>query len=194
MSDATAAEASTSSTALLVMDLQHAMVGHLPDPDAYLARVAEAVAAARTAGVPVIYIVLGFRPGHPEVHPRNKLFSALPQDALVPGDPNGEIHPAVAPRPDELVVTKNRVGAFTGNNLDQLLAAAGIEHLVLTGIATGGVVLATAVQAFDRDYRLTVLADACADAKPALHDALVTEVFAKRGDVATVKEWAAALS
>ncbi|WP_051939813.1 cysteine hydrolase family protein [Phaeacidiphilus oryzae] len=189
-----AAPGAAGATALLVMDVQHATVGRLPDADAYLARLGEAVGAARTAGVPVIHIVLGFRPGHPEVHPRNVVFSALPADALVPGDPNGEIHPAVAPLPGELVVTKNRVGAFTGNNLDQLLAAAGIEHLVLTGIATGGVVLATAVQAFDRDYRLTVLSDGCADLKPEFHEALLAGFFAKRGTVSTVRDWADSLS
>jgi len=180
-------------TALLLMDLQVTNVARVTDPD-YLPRAARALAAARGAGVPVLHVAVGFRPGHPEVHPRNRVFGRLPGDALIPGDPNGAIHPDVAPREGEPVVIKNRVSAFAGNDLHQLLAAGGIEHLVLAGIATGGVVLATAAQAFDLDYRLTVLGDACFDRDPAFHDALVEKYFAKRGDVLTVSEWEKALS
>jgi nicotinamidase-related amidase len=40
------------------------------------------------------------------------------------------------------------------------------------------------------DYQVTVLSDACADRNPALHDTLIAEVLARRGEVATVEEWA----
>ena len=85
---------------------------------------------------------------------------------------------------------KNRVSAFAGNNLRQILDAQDIDHLVLAGIATSGIVLSTALQAADLDYRVTVLSDACADRDPDLHDALVTKVFNRRGDVLTTREWA----
>jgi len=61
---------------------------------------------------------------------------------------------------------------------------------VLAGIATSGIVLSTALQAADLDYRVTILSDACAGRDPDLHDTLVTKVFARRGDVLTTSEWA----
>jgi nicotinamidase-related amidase len=86
-------------------------------------------------------------------------------------------------------VHKNRVSAFAGNNLQQILAVQDVDHLVLAGIATGGIVLSTTLQAADLDYRVTVLSDACADHDPGLHDTLVTKVFNRRGDVLTTSEW-----
>lgn len=88
---------------------------------------------------------------------------------------------------------KNRVSAFAGNNLHQILAAMDVGHLVLAGVATGGIVLSTALQAADLDYRVTVLSDACADPDPELHAALVGKVLSRRGEVLTTDEWARTL-
>jgi len=52
-------------------------------------------------------------------------------------------------------VTKRRVSAFAGSDLHVLLRAGGIEALVLSGIATTGVVLSTLRQAADLDFSLT---------------------------------------
>jgi nicotinamidase-related amidase len=171
------------------MDVQRGTVSRVTDPG-YLPRVARAIGAARTAGIPVVYVTVGFRHGKPEIHPRNKMFGALPSGAFTPDDPAAEIHPDVAPLPGETVVVKNRVSAFAGNDLRQILAAAGIDHLVLTGIATSGVVLATACHAADRDYRLTFLSDACADSDEDVHRILVERIFPRRGEVTTVADWA----
>ena len=73
--------------------------------------------------------------------------------------PATEIHPAVAPAPGDLVVIKRRVSAFTGSDLEVGLRGLGEGTLVLTGIATSGLVLSTLRQAADLDYRLIVLAD-----------------------------------
>jgi len=70
-------------SALLVMDFQTAIVdgpavhGDAADKEALLARTAGLLDAARKAGVRVVYVVVGFRPGYPEVSPRNKSFSAI---------------------------------------------------------------------------------------------------------------------
>ena len=62
-------------TALLVMDVQNAVVAMLGDDGPELvATVARAADAARASGVPVIYVRVGFRPGAPEVSPHNPLF------------------------------------------------------------------------------------------------------------------------
>ena len=72
-------------------------------------------------------------------------------------DPSTEVHAAVAPEPGEVVVTKKRVSAFAGSDLDVVLRGLDVDALVLTGIATSGVVLSTLRMAADLDYELTVL-------------------------------------
>ena len=180
-------------TALLVMDVQEGIVARVPDAD-YVPRLARAVGGARDAGVPVIHVVIGFRPGHPETSDRNKAFAALPPGAFTPDDPGAAVHAGVAPRPGEIVVTKKRVSAFAGSDLELVLRSGEIDHLVLTGIATSGVVLSTLRQAADLDHRLTVLADGCADPDPEVHRVLTEKVFPRQADVVTVDDWAKSLA
>jgi nicotinamidase-related amidase len=173
------------------MDVQRVVVARYPDP-AYLPRLREAIDGARENGVPVIYVVVGFRPGYPEISARNKIFGRLPGTmALAGGDEATQVHPDVAPEPSDVVVTKRRVSAFAGSDLDMVLRAGDIDHLVLTGIATSGVVLSTLRQAADLDFGLTVLADACLDADPEVHRVLTEKVFPHQADVTTVADWAA---
>ncbi|MCX4572208.1 cysteine hydrolase [Streptomyces sp. NBC_01571] len=179
-------------TALLLMDLQLNHVAHTPDD--YLPHAVRALGTARAAGVPVIHVALRLRPGHLDAHPRNKIFGSLPSHLFTADDPGAAIHPDVAPAEGEIVVHKNRVSAFAGNNLQQILAVQEIDHLVLAGIATGGIVLSTALQAADLDYKVTVLSDACADPDTALHHTLVNDVLSRRGEVTTVEEWADSLN
>jgi Isochorismatase family len=92
-------------------------------------------------------------PGYPEVSDRNATFKGLKASgAFAAGAENAKIHPAVAPLSEEIVVTKHRVSAFAGTDLDLMLRANGIETLILTGIATSGVVLSTLRHAADADY------------------------------------------
>jgi nicotinamidase-related amidase len=100
----------------------------------------------------------------------------------------------VAPRDGEVVVTKKRVSAFAGSDLQVVLRAQGIEELILTGIATSGVVLSTLRAAADMDYRLTVIADCCADRDDEVHRVLTTKVFPRQADVVSADEWIAAHS
>ncbi|MFJ9561393.1 cysteine hydrolase family protein [Streptomyces fuscichromogenes] len=180
--------------ALLVMDVQQVVVDRFPDAG-YLPRLSKAIDAARSAGVPVIYVAVGFRSGYPEVSARNKMFRGLVGAAARPaGDDRAtQVHPDVAPAPGEPVVTKRRVSAFAGSDLDILLRAGGIDHLVLTGIATSGVVLSTLRQAADLDFELTVLSDGCLDSDPEVHRVLTEKVFPMQAEVTTVDAWAAAL-
>ncbi|MFC8825678.1 cysteine hydrolase family protein [Streptomyces sp. NPDC057137] len=180
-------------SALLVMDVQKGIVDRVPDLDPdYTSRLARAVTAARTAGVPVVHVVIGFRPGHPETR-SSQVFSALPDGAFTDDDPGAAIHPDVAPRPGESVVTKKRVSAFAGSDLDLVLRGGGIDRLVLTGLATSGVVLSTLRQAADLDFRLTVLSDGCGDADAEVHRVLTEKVFPRQAEVTTVDAWISGL-
>jgi nicotinamidase-related amidase len=183
------------STALLVMDVQQGIVDRFGGDEGYLPRLAAAVQAARGAGIRVIYVVVGFRAGYPEVSERNKSFAAIAGTGrFADGDPGAAIHPAVAPAPGDIIVTKRRVSAFTGSDLEVVLRAAGVDHLVLTGIATSGVVLSTLRQAADLDYRLTVLANGCLDADPEVHRVLTDKVYPRQADVLGITEWTESLA
>jgi nicotinamidase-related amidase len=183
------------STALLVMDVQQGIVDRVADDQSYLPRLAGAIEAARGAGIRVVYVVVGFRAGYPEVSERNKSFGAIAGTGRFgEGDPGSAIHPAVAPASDDVIVTKRRVSAFTGSDLEVVLRAGGIDRLVLSGIATSGVVLSTLRQAADLDYRLTVLADGCLDADPEVHRVLTEKVFPRQADVVSIADWAASLA
>ena len=182
-------------TALLLMDFQSGIVGRfVAEGDGLLERAGMAVEAARRAGLPVIYVVVAFRPGYPEVGARNGTFAAIRGSGrMLQGSPEVEVHPALAPQPGEAVVVKHRVGAFWATDLEVILRAQGIDTLVLAGIATSGVVLSTVRAAADRDYRLVVLGDCCADADPEVHRVLLGKVFPRQAEVVPVVEWVGGL-
>lgn len=169
------------------MDCQRGIVGvYAKPPEEFAERAAAVLRAGRAAGMAVIHIQIGFRPGLPEIGVRNKLFGAIKsspeRQKFFEGD-SGAIHPALGPEPGDIVITKHRVSAFTGSDLEIVLRANEIDTLVLFGIATSGVVLSTALDAFDRDFRIIVVSDCCADLDAAVHDALLQRFFPSRGDV-----------
>jgi nicotinamidase-related amidase len=177
-------------TALLVMDFQTTIVeGFAADKDALLARTAGLLAAARAAGAMVVYVVVGFRAGYPEVSAANASFNAIRGTGrFAAGDPGAAIHPAVAPQDGDVVVTKHRVGAFAGTDLDMILRANGIDTLVLAGIATSGVVLSTLRHAADADYRVRVVRDCCSDRDEEVHRVLMEKVFPRQATVVSAAQ------
>ncbi|CAM5736545.1 Isochorismatase family protein YecD [Streptomyces tendae] len=182
-------------SALLVMDVQRDVVEIADDGSGYLTRLRRAVDGARAAGIPVIYVVMGLRPGDPVVSPRNKVMANVLRAGLfTEGAPGTEIHPEVAPRQGDVVVTKRRGSAFSGSDLDLVLRARGIDDLVLAGIATSAVVLSTLWRAVDLDLGLTVLADGCLDTDPEVHRMLTERLFPQWADVVSVEEWVEAVA
>jgi len=183
-------EQNNQNAALLVMDMQTAIAGRLPAESKTIGNIAKAIAYARANEIPVIYVVVGFRPGMPEVSSNNKAFAAS-RERLGTGNPdeNMKIISTLAPQPNEVIVTKRRYSAFTGSDLEVVLRAKGIQHLVLAGCSTSGVVLSTVREAADKDYRLTVLSDGCEDYDPEVHHVLTTKVFPRQSEVLTIEEW-----
>ncbi len=181
-------------TALLIMDYQNDIVANYAGGDSELTKRASSVLdAARAAGVPVIHVVVRFRPGHVEVADRGVFKAIKAAGAMVEGSEGVEIHPDVAPRPGDIVVNKKRIGAFTGSDLDVVLRSLGSRHLILLGIATSGVVLSTARAAADLDFELTVVADCCADQDEEVHRVLTQKVFARAATITTAAELVAEL-
>ncbi|HEX7084097.1 MAG TPA: isochorismatase family cysteine hydrolase, partial [Gaiellaceae bacterium] len=162
---------------------------------ALLQPLSDAIATAREAGALVVYVRVAFRAGAPESSVRNRSFAALAgRDDLQDGDEGTQVHPAVAPGAADPVVVKKRVSAFTGSDLEVLLRSREIDTLILTGIATSGVVLSTLREAADRDYRLAVLSDCCLDADAEVHRVLTEKVFPRQADVLTAAELRGRLS
>jgi nicotinamidase-related amidase len=175
-------------TAVLSMDLQVGIVSIYTGDDQadFVGRVARVLDWARSCKFQVIHVRVGFRPGLPEVSSRNLLFAAIKQSVqhqkLFDG-PTGEIHPALSPQPGDLVVVKHRVSAFCGTDLGLILRANDIDTLILLGIATSGVVLSTALEASDDDYRLLVVGDCCADLDRELHSCVIEKLLPTRATV-----------
>jgi len=174
-------------TAFLSMDLQAAIVSmYAKDQAAFLERTASVLRQARSAGACVIHVKVGFRLGLPEINPRNALFQSMKTSERyrqIFEGPQGEIHPAVAPAGDDILVVKHRVSAFCGTDLEMILQAKEIESLALFGIATSGVVLSTLIDAFDRDYNIAVIKDCCEDTDAEIHACLVDKFFPLRAAV-----------
>jgi nicotinamidase-related amidase len=152
--------------------MQLGILNNYPAVEELVALVAQAVRTARAKGMLVIYSVLGFRYGAPEMSPFNKLFNNKERFAAINMDEFMEVHPQLGIVGDDLKIVKRRVSAFSGSDLEIILRASGINHIVITGITTSGVVLSTVRQAADKDYRITVLADACADVGTKVHRVL----------------------
>lgn len=184
-------------TALVLMDYQHFVLENfLPTgvPHAALAAAGSLIAATRRAASLAIHVTLGFRPGYPEVDPRNGIFTWLKDSGLVAPDKKGvAIWPTLTPAADEPVVTKHRIGAFHGTDLDLVLRAKGIDTLILAGVTTSGVVMSTLRQAFDLDYRLIIARDACVDGDESVHHVLMEKVIPSHAEVRSVAEIVAVL-
>ena len=186
-----------SRTALLIMDYQNDIVNLLPEKERepLLDKAGTLLKEARRAGIQVIYVVVRFRDGYPEISPKNAMFSGLKKLGwLREGTPGAEIHAKVAPQPGDIVVTKRRVGAFSTTDLETVLRAKDIDTLAVFGIATSGVVLSTVRWAADMDYKLVVIGDACADRDQEVQRVLTEKIFPGQAAVVSARDFLKAVT
>lgn len=178
-------------SAFLVMDMQVAVLNNLSSGDLLINNVTKAIAGARSNNIPVIYVVVNFRPGMPEVSSNNKVFggSKVRSGGVVSTSGAMDVIHAIAPAEGDIIVAKRRISAFSGSDLDMLLRSLGVTKIYLTGVATSGVVLSTLCEAADKDYSVTVLHDCCADYRNEVHQFLVEKVFPFQSTVKSVAEF-----
>jgi nicotinamidase-related amidase len=185
-------------TAILIMDCQNDIVhengkmaamsnGAMPQiikERNVLGTIAKLAGAGRAAGVPIIHVRHAYRPDYLDL-PRNMplLRGAQKAESLKDGTWGAQIHEAVAPQGDDVVIVKTRVSSFYASPLEAILSAQGITHLVLTGIATDGVVEGTARDGADRGYFIIIPEDGCATMSEEAHRAVLKGVL---GFLATV--------
>lgn len=158
------------SAALIVIDLQKGLVTTpVAHPiDGIIERSAQLARAFRERGLPVVLVnVAGGAPGRTDVaRPR----MSLPPDFT-------ELVPELGRHPDDILITKNRVGAFLGTSLDETLRQRGVTQIFLTGVATSNGVEATARCAYDLGYNLVLVIDAITDRDPEAHRHSIEKVF-----------------
>ena len=116
----------------------------------------------RTAKAKVLYTAVTYKQGLPGVRPNSPLWRTLFDClCLMEGTPAVEIIDDVAPQTEEPVVRGQAANGFDRTELDTFLRLAGVDNLVLAGIATDVAVESTARGASDLGYRTIVVSDAC---------------------------------
>ncbi len=136
-----------------------------------LENTAKAIAAARSAGVRIGYVRVGFSADYREAPAASPIFSGARNNKIFQlGTWGTEVHPALAPEPEDFDIVKHRVSPFYGTSLEPILRAQGAERIVMCGVSTNGVVHSGARDAHDRDYEVVILEDCCAGVSAEEHE------------------------
>jgi nicotinamidase-related amidase len=91
-------------------------------------------------------------------------------------------------QPGDYTVTKQQIGAFYGTALEQILRRRGVTQVVLAGVSTSSGVEATARNAYDHGYNVTLAVDAMTDLTADAHRHSVETIFPKLGETATTDD------
>ncbi len=171
-----------SNTALIVIDLQKGIVnGNFIHPiGEIIARTRVLIDVFRAKKLPVVLVnVAGRPPGRTEQGPRgNTSFSEGWTDLL----------PELDRQPDDIVVTKRSWGAFATTDLEGQLKARGVTQVVVTGLVTSGGVEATARQAWEQGFNVTLAIDAMTDVRQEAHQYTIGNVFPRLGETGSTQE------
>jgi nicotinamidase-related amidase len=168
-------------TALIVVDLQKGLVGSpfITSIDQVVERSRALLDAFRQRGLPVVLVnVDGGAPGRTEQPRRQHEFAPGWTDFI----------PELDHQAADIVVTKRTWGAFASTDLEHQLKALGVTQVVITGVATGTGVEATARQAYEQGFNVTLAVDAMTDLRPAAHDYSIHHVFPRLGETGTAKD------
>lgn len=147
-----------------------------------------ALSKARAAGVKIGYVRVGFSPDYREVAPNSGLFTGAAKAGLFKlGTWGTEVHPRLAPKPDDYDIVKHRVSPFYGTRLEVILSTLQITKLVLCGVSTTGAVLSAAKDGHDRDFDIAILDDCSAAATDEQHKATL-EMVSRFATITTAAE------
>jgi nicotinamidase-related amidase len=169
-------------TALIVIDLQKGIVhGNFIHPIGEIVeRTRQLIDVFRAKKLPVVLVnVAGRAPGRTEQGPRrNPSFADGWTDFL----------PELNRQPGDIVVTKRSWGAFATTDLERQLKARGVTQVVVTGVATSAGVEATARQAYEQGFNVSLALDAMTDVREEAHEYCVRNVFLRVGETGSTKE------
>lgn len=157
------------------------------DLNAPIEAIQKLLEASRRADIPIVFTTVAYRES-------DKLTAAAFIDkvpallTLEAGSHWAEIDPRISPHKVEPVLNKLFASSFYGTGLPSLLAAAGVDTLIVTGTSTSGCVRATVVDALQYGYRPVVPREAVGDRNPDAHEANLYDMDAKYADVVSVDE------
>ena len=166
--------------ALIVIDLQKGVVNFpcAHPAEEIIGRSAQLARAFRQRGLPVVLVnVTGMAPGRTEAGLSK--FS-LPDNWM-------ELVPELEQHPCDLLVSKQRWGAFIGTSLDESLRERGVTQVFLAGIATSRGVESTARSAYDYGYNVVFIEDAMTDLDAEAHRHCLEQIFPRLGEMATAE-------
>ncbi|MBB5056513.1 nicotinamidase-related amidase [Granulicella aggregans] len=169
-------------TALIVIDLQKGIANadSLPSITAVIDRTRKLLSAFRAKNLTVVLVnVAGRAPGRTEQGPRSSVPFAVDWTDLLP---------ELDQQPNDIVVTKRSWGAFATTDLEQQLKSRGVTQIVVTGVATSVGVEATARQAYEQGFNVTLAIDAMTDLREEAHQHSLTNVFPRLGETGSTKE------
>jgi nicotinamidase-related amidase len=168
-------------TALVIIDLQKGIVRYpTVHPIGEVVERARSLAGAfRHRGLPVVLVnVAGGAPGRTEQPRPSQPFPAGWTDLI----------PELDRQPGDIVATKRTWGAFASTDLEARLKALGVTQVVVAGVATGTGVEATARQAYEHGFNVTLAIDAMTDTRPEAHAYSIAHVFPRLGETGTTEE------
>jgi nicotinamidase-related amidase len=168
-------------TALIVVDLQQGIINSpFIHPIADLIdRTRALLAAFRQRALPVVLVnVNGGAPGRTE-QPRR--FTTVPAGF-------SDLITELDRQPSDITVTKQTWGAFTRTDLEWQLKANGVTQVVITGVATGTGVEATARQAYEQGFNVTLALDAMTDVRREAHAYSLASVFPRLGETGSTRD------
>jgi nicotinamidase-related amidase len=167
-------------TALIIVDLQRGLAGatFIHPFGEIVTRACDLITAFRRRGLPIVLVnVDGVAPGRTE----------RPRPARQLPDGWTDLLPKLGRQSGDIVVTKRTWGAFATTDLESQLRARGVTQVVIAGVATGTGVEATARQAFEAGFNVTLAIDAMTDARPNAHDYSITNVFPRLGETGSTR-------
>ena len=180
-------------TAVLVVDVQPLFTGMklAPALDEVLPRLQRFLAAARTTGVPHVFIRMIMHEERWTAVWQDQYLGRLKAD-LAPDAPMSAFAPGFEPEPGDLVVVKERYSGFVGTELAALLRDRGIRTVVLVGLTTDVCVSSTARDAFHHEFHTVTLADCTAEQTLARHESGLATLAGNFGRVCTSEDILAA--
>jgi nicotinamidase-related amidase len=168
-------------TSLIVVDLQKGIINSpfIHPVAGVIERTRALLDTFRQRNLPVVLVnVAGGAPGRTE-QPRR--FSMLP-------DGFSDLIPELDRQSSDIVVTKRTWGAFASTDLEAQLKATGVTQVVITGVATGTGVEATARQAYEQGFNVTLALDAMTDVRPEAHQYSLTHIFPRLGETGSTQD------
>ncbi len=141
------------------------------------------LAAARAVRIPIFFTTYDYDPADPP-NPHHRKFKLR----LKPGEESAfELDPRLERRPEEKLVKKKYASAFAGTNLMNMLAALGVDTLVVTGVSTSHCVYATCRDAA-HTFRVVVPREAVGERCEIMHEVNLLDIEIDLGDVLPVDE------